>query len=84
MSRKWPDIIVPPKKPIKVGDLVRVIENDMSIVIKTPGPKDNKFFNQVGTVVAVVNGYSLLSWFLVLFPAGRYHTREDAIESIND
>ena len=32
---------------MKVGDLVKVVKNDMSLVVKNPGPKDNKFFNKI-------------------------------------
>jgi len=70
---------------MKIGDLVKVIKNDMSLVIKTPGPKDNRFFDQVGTIVKFyepavweVNN----PWFGVLFPSGYYEARCDALEKI--
>ena len=68
---------------MKVGDLVKVIKNDMSLVIKTPGPKDNRFFNQIGTIVNVKDA-RLFRWANVLFPAGLYAAREDALEVINE
>ena len=30
------------------GDLIKIVKNDMSIVMKNSGPKDNKCFNKVG------------------------------------
>ena len=70
---------------MKPGDLVKVIKNDMSLVIKNPGPKDNKFFNQIGTVIKVYDRLSwetLFTWCTVLLPAGVYDAREDALELI--
>ena len=70
---------------MKVGDLVRVIQNDMSLVIKKPGPKDNKFFDQIGTIVKAVKpnyGSSFIPWFEVLFSCGYYEARKDALEKI--
>ena len=68
---------------MKVGDLVKVIQNDMSLVIKKPGPKDNKFFNMLGTILKK-NNYRLFAWYDVLFPSGIYEAREDAIEVVSE
>ena len=71
---------------MKVGDLVKVIKNDMSLIIKSPGPKDNKFFNQVGTIVKIYDpaDWEVLNpWYGVLFPAGYYEARADALEVVN-
>jgi len=72
---------------MKQGDLVRVVKNDMSLIMKYPGPKDNKFFNQIGTIVKVYDPARWKvsnPWYDVLFPAGFYHARADAIEVISD
>ena len=70
---------------MKAGDLVRIIKNDMSLVIKKPGPKDSKFFDQVGTIIRETPyKYRLFRWFEVFFNSGIYETREDAIEVINE
>lgn len=66
---------------MKVGDLVRIIKNDMSLAIKKPGPKDNKFFNMLGTILKKHN-YRVFAWYDVLFPSGIYEVREDAIEVV--
>jgi len=69
---------------MKTGDLVKVIKNDMSLVIKKPGPKNNKFFNQIGTIIKEAPyKYRLYRWFEVHFPSGVYETREDAVEIIS-
>ena len=69
---------------MKAGDLVKIIKNDMSLVIKKPGPKDNKFFDQTGTVIReTAYKYRLYRWFEILFPSGIYETREDAVEVLN-
>lgn len=71
---------------MKVGDLVKVIKNDMSLVIKSPGPKDNNFFNQIGTIVKIYEpaDWEIENpWYGVLFPAGYYEARHDALEVIN-
>ena len=66
---------------IPLGTLVKVIQNDMSLVIKNPGPKDNKFFNQIGTIVKIYDPEHLgYYWYGVLFPAGYYEARTDALE----
>ena len=65
---------------MKAGTLVKIVKNDMSLVIKKPGPKDSKFFNQVGTIIRETPyKYRLFRWFEVFFPSGIYETREDAI-----
>ena len=71
---------------MKVGDLVRVVKNDMSLVIKTAGPKDGNFFNQIGTIVKVYEPKQwqvILSWYGVLFPSGYYNARRDALEVVS-
>jgi hypothetical protein len=68
---------------VKVGDIVRVVLNDMSLVIKKPGPKDSKFFNKLGTIIKC-NKYRLFNWYDVLFSVGIYEAREDAIEVVSD
>ena len=70
---------------MKVGDLVKVIQNDMSLVIRNPGPKDNKFFDQIGTIVKIYEPATWETsrpWFGVLFPAGYYEARADALKKI--
>tara|TARA_A100001015_G_scaffold296932_1_gene377830 strand:+ start:1155 stop:1373 length:219 start_codon:yes stop_codon:yes gene_type:complete len=70
---------------MKVGDLVKVVENDMSLVIKTPGPKDNKFFDQIGTIVSSgTQPFLYQQWFKVLFSSGIYEARSDALEVIHE
>ena len=67
---------------MKVGNLVKVIKNDMSLIIKTPGPKDNKFFNQIGIITNILTGFNYPCWYEVLFPAGFYTVRIDSIKVI--
>ena len=69
---------------MKVGDLVKVIKNDMSLVIKSPGPKDNKFFDQVGTIIKIYEPVNIGPWFKVIFSSGCYDVRADAIEVISE
>ena len=69
---------------MKVGDLVKVIKNDMSLVIKSPGPKDNNFFDQIGTIIKIYEPASVGQWLKVIFPSGIYEAREDAIELISE
>ena len=69
---------------MKVGDLVEVIKNDMSLVIRNPGPKDNKFFNHIGLIVefydpAIWGGQP---WYGILFPVGYYEARADALKVV--
>ena len=74
---------------MKIGDLVKIIKNDMSLAHPITGTKNNHFFNKVGTIVDIieqytkyVNEYSL--WYDVMFDSGIYRVREDALESINE
>ena len=82
--------MVEKKRPgtrVRIGDLVKVVKNDMSLVIRNPGPKDNKFFDQVGTIVKIYEPAKwevTNPWYGVLFPAGYYEARSDAIEVINE
>ena len=72
---------------MKSGDLVKVVKNDMSLVIRNPGPKDSKFFNQVGTIIRVYERQkwdTLFSWYRVMFPAGIYEARQEALELIRE
>ena len=72
---------------MKVGDVVKVIKNDMSLIVKTHGMKDNHFFNRVGIIVKV---YEPARWEVkdrwdhVLFPSGLYDAKASAIEVINE
>ena len=68
-----------------VGDLVRIVKNDMSLVHPSRGEKNNKFFDQIGTVVKVYERQrwdTLFSWFRILLPAGLYEAREDTLEKL--
>ena len=68
------------------GDLIKIVKNDMSIVMKNSGPKDNKCFNKVGVVLRY-QCYGLpgsKQWFAVSLPSGIYLAREDAAEAINE
>ena len=76
---------------MKVGDLVKVIRNDMSLVIKKPGMKDNRFFDQVGVILDVCHLEPCrchfetgMKYWVVQFPAGIYEAQTIAIEVIND
>tara|TARA_Y100001973_G_C5149656_1_gene307376 strand:- start:13 stop:312 length:300 start_codon:yes stop_codon:yes gene_type:complete len=72
---------------MKLGDLVKVIKNDMSLIIKNPGPKDNRFFNQIGTIVGIYDPAPWEKnnpWYEVLFPAGYYDARASALEVIGN
>ena len=67
---------------LKVGDLVRVVKNDMSLVIRCAAPKDNLFFNQIGTILTVYDREKWevhKHWYIVLFNSGIYEAREDAL-----
>ena len=70
----------------KINDLVKVIKNDMSLVIKHPGPKDDEFFDQIGIIIKrlTVESWVALNWYGVLFQSGYYEVRHDAIEVINE
>jgi hypothetical protein len=72
---------------MKTGDLVKVIENDMSLILPVQGPKNNRFFDQIGIVLGEnredcsrLYGH----WWFVKFPAGLYEARSDAVEVINE
>ena len=76
---------------MNVGDLVRIIKNDMSLVIRQPGPKDNKFFNQIGTIVERIGNNDMdpydvhcSAWWGIQLPTGYYLVRSDAIEVIDE
>lgn len=71
---------------MQVGDLVKVIKNDMSLVVKRPGPKDNKFFDQIGTVIKIYEPAKwevANPWYGVLFAHGYYEARKDALMLIS-
>ena len=71
---------------MKIGDLVKVVKNDMSLIIKIEGMKDNLFFDGVGTIVKEfpeMRWQMPYSWYEVLFPSGIYSAREDAIEVLS-
>ena len=79
---------------MKVGDLVQPIDNDMSLVLPVNGPKNNRFFDQVGIVLEKIE-YSGLArgrrgswinggWWVIKFPAGLYEARRDALEVISE
>ena len=72
---------------MKVGDIVKVIKNDMSLVIKNPGPKDNMFFDQIGTIVFYYEPAKWefpRPWYGVVFPSGYYEARADALEVVSE
>ena len=73
---------------MRVGDLVKPTDNDMSLIVPIRGLKDNKFFNQIGLVLQKVDGprRSWISgaWWIVKFPAGIYEVRQDAVEVLNE
>ena len=72
---------------MKVGDLVRVVKEDMSLVIKVHGQKDNLFFGKVGTIIKLYDPAKwevANPWYDVLFSAGLYQAREDALEVISE
>ena len=71
---------------MKVGDLVKVIENDMSLVIPISGMKNNRFFDQVGIILSRSEVYrgEWCEWWLVQFPAGLYEASYNAIEVIHE
>ena len=75
---------------MKKGDLVKVIKNDMSLVmpcIAGGQPKNNFFFDQIGIIITVYDPAAWevdKPWYTVLFPAGYYDARVDALELINE
>ena len=75
---------------MNIGDIVKVVKNDMSLVmpcIVGSLPKNNLFFNQIGIIISVYDPAAWEvnnSWYTVLFPAGYYEARLDALELINE
>ena len=71
---------------MKCGDLVRVVKNDMALVISRDGFKDNKFFNKIGTIIKSWDKSKWqgipYSWYEVMFSSGIYSVREDAITEV--
>ena len=65
---------------MKAGDLIRIVKNDMSLVLKEHGPKDNNFFDQFGIVLSTHN--YCRRWYTISLPAGIYFAREDSIEIV--
>tara|TARA_B100001250_G_C19619622_1_gene708767 strand:- start:451 stop:672 length:222 start_codon:yes stop_codon:yes gene_type:complete len=71
---------------MKKGDLVKVIKNDMSLVIPSLAssqPKNNFFFGQIGIIIEIYDPAAWEvnnPWYTVLFPAGYYDARRDALE----
>jgi len=70
---------------LKIGDLVKVVDNDMSKIVPLKGLKNNHFFDQIGVIIEEpdfwfpIRGYN--RW-IVQFPSGIYHAAESAIEVI--
>ena len=74
------------KKRMKVGDLVKVLDNDMSKIIPVQGLKNNRFFNQIGMIIdrpRLSSGRKIGDRWIVQFPSGIYQACEDAIEVIS-
>lgn len=68
---------------MKIGSLVRVVKEDRSLVIKTPGPKDFGFRGKIGIIVDQIQNRRIFQWWEIWFPeSGIYETREDAIELV--
>jgi len=70
---------------MQVGDLVKVIENDMSKIIPVQGLKNTRFFNQIGMIIdrpRLSSGRKIGDRWIVQFPSGIYQACEDAIEVI--
>lgn len=67
------------------GDLIKIIKNDMSIVVKQAGAKDNKCFNKIGIVLKYqcYGPPGSKQWFTVNLPTGIYLAREDAVEGLS-
>jgi len=71
---------------VEVYDLVKVIKNDMSLIICKNASKDSLFFSGIGIVIKTYapDGWNVPHlWFDVMFPSGIYSAREDSIELIN-
>ena len=70
---------------MKVGDLVKVIKNDMSLVIPVSGIKNSRFFDQVGIILSKARWTGeWCEWWIVQFPMGLYEASFDAIEVISE
>ena len=74
---------------MKIGDLVKVIANDKSLIIPIKGVKNDKFFDQIGVLLdrlphPFLDHLFPDEWWLVHFPAGIYEARYSALEVIND
>jgi len=67
---------------VKSGDLIRIVKNDMSLVHRERGPKDNKFFDQFGVVLSI-HDYNR-RWYTISLPAGIYFARGDSLEVISE
>ena len=67
---------------MKSGDLIRIVKNDMSLVLKEHGPKDNKFFDQFGVVLSAHNYIRI--WYRISLPAGIYFARGDSLEVVSE
>ena len=70
---------------MKIGDLVKVIENDMSKIFPIEGLKNNRFFDQIGVIIEEPDYWFPIrrhNRWVVQFPAGIYHACEGAIEVI--
>ena len=84
---------------MKVGDLVRIVKNDMSLAFNAKTRmKDKKFFNKIGIIIDIYqdvnetrSGFQWRKhhiqqiWFDVyLGNAGIYHIREDVMVVENE
>tara|TARA_B100000963_G_C22035752_1_gene413185 strand:+ start:85 stop:294 length:210 start_codon:yes stop_codon:yes gene_type:complete len=67
---------------MKSGDLIRIVKNDMSLVHRESGPKDNKFFDQFGVVLSI-HDYNR-RWYRISLPAGIYFARGDSLEVVSE
>ncbi len=70
---------------MKIGDLVKVVDNDMSKIIPVQGLKNNRFFDQIGMIIdrpRLSSGRKIGDRWIVQFPSGIYRACEDAIEVI--
>jgi len=67
---------------MKSGDLIRIVKNDMSLVHREQGPKDNKFFDQFGVVLSI-HDYNR-RWYTISLPAGIYFARGDSLEVVSE
>ena len=68
---------------MKVGDLIKPIKNDMSVIIRMDMQfKDNLFFDNYGIIIDRLETTTWKLWFIVTFPSGIYAARHDAIEIV--